>query len=555
MRVNGAMTGQFTPSDNIWSGRHIRLLGINEFDCCFKRPNKDYDFHGIHQDKFDLRNDSLKSLFYPESVAVIGASSVHGKPGNIILRNLMRSGTKVRLYPVNASHSEVEGLNAYPSVLLLPETPDLAIVSVSTQSVLDVTAECVFAGVKNIVVVSSGFSELGTSAGMMIEDRIRELIGAQSGYDAIIGTDTKRINAHGVMTLNPKKDCEVKGVTRVIGPNTLGLLVPHTGIDATFLDSDEFVRPPPGKIAVVSQSGSLAVEMMQDIAAYGAGLSVFIGLGNKVDVDECDIIDYLSTEPFTKAIALYIEGIKDGASFYRSCREVSGKKPIVVLKGGRTEYGQNAGKLHTGSCGANYKVFHGAMRQAGVVIAENDRELLDYARALSELPPPSGNRLIIITNGGGYGVMAADAIGSLDCAGLSLSAPPADLRTRLSDILPGYLAPGNPLDLGSQAVNKDFISALDLAISSSCYDLAVLCITAKNGIDDNLAAEVQKLVSRIKFPVIACIKGKCNAVKMMQEFGRHGIPSYPDADRALKSLASYIEWHRSPKRVVFRNEK
>ena len=312
----------------------------------------------------------LELFFNPSSIAIVGASRTPGKLGYSILENLKITFAG-KLYPINPQATEILGLNAFPSILSVPEQIDLAVIVVPAESVKNVLSECVKKKVKAGIIISSGFSEIG--------EKEREL-------------ELKSI---------------IKGKMRVIGPNCVGIF--QKGMDMLFFPRERLKRPPDGHISHITQSGAVGSILMDVIAAEGVGVAKFISIGNKVDVDEVDLLGYLEKDVATRAIALYVESIARGKEFVDLAKRIVKKKPIVCLKAGKTAKGQEAVLSHTGAMAGPANIYSAAFKQSGVIEAQTTEELFDLSKALANQPPLADNRIAVVTDGGGYGILATDA--------------------------------------------------------------------------------------------------------------------------------------------------
>ncbi len=452
----------------------------------------------------------LSAFLSPRTVAVVGASPDRSKLGNVLLRNLKDASCVEGLYPVNPRHAEVEGLRCFRSVAEVPAHIELAVVALPAPSVPGAVEECVRIDVDAVLIISSGFSESG-SGGFDLESRLRA------------ATEGSR--------------------TRVLGPNTLGYYVPSQDLDVVFLEKGTFPRPPPGHVGVVSQSGSLGVDFMCELASAGSGISQFIGLGNKLDVDECDALEHLAGEDDTRSIALYIEGVSDGPRFLDACHRVVARKPLVLLKGGRSRGGGKATRLHTGRMGGRYNVLKGVMDQLGVIEARDEVELIDLARGLATLPASRGGRALVLTNGGGNGIVAVDLLegewpGVLTMAELS-EAFKSDLRA----LLPSFISPGNPIDLSVQATDREYVQALRLAINHDVADIMLLGITANERLTGSMVESVADMSRRHGLPVVAYCKGAGLPESMSRYLSIAGVPAYPSVHRAATVAGACAAYH------------
>lgn len=353
------------------------------------------------------KRQKFKKLFHPGSVALIGASNKPGKWGSIILSNLINGGFAGSIYPVNPSESRVQGFEAYQKIADVPAVPDLAVIVVPPSAVPSIIGECVAKGIQAGVVITAGFAEVGTDGERLQQEMVRQ---AREGGMILVGP-----NCNGIMS----------------PPERL-----HVAMPPIFF--------PPGSMAVVAQSGNVATSIARRVAKNGFGISCFVSSGNEADLHCEDYYEYLSEDPGTKVILSYIEGFRDGRRFFDMARRVSLKKPIVMLKAGTTRVGARAAKSHTAAMAGAELAFEGASRQVGVVRAKNMNDLANIAAGFLEQPLPSGRRVGIVTAGGGWGVLAADA-----CAetGLQVSDLPNETIEELDMFLPGWWSRSNPVDL------------------------------------------------------------------------------------------------------------
>ncbi|WP_461863688.1 acetate--CoA ligase family protein, partial [Thermococcus sp.] len=314
---------------------------------------------------------NLDFLFYPQSVAVIGASNKPGKIGNSIMRSVTRQFSG-EVYPVNIKGEDIEvngrSFKSYRSILEIPGEVDVAVIAVPARFVPDVIDECGQKGVKAAVVISAGFKEAGNAE---LEEEL-----------------VRRARKWGI---------------RLVGPNCLGVTNIENGFDCNFNPPERQARPKFGGIAFMSQSGAFGAAILDWAARHEIGMSKFISLGNMADLDESDFMGYLKEDPKTNVITAYLEGVKDGRKFFRTARETTLSKPVVVLKAGRTEAGAKAAASHTGSLAGSYRIYEAAFEQTGVLSAKSMRQLFNYAKALAMQKPAEGRRVAVVTNGGGAG--------------------------------------------------------------------------------------------------------------------------------------------------------
>jgi acyl-CoA synthetase (NDP forming) len=354
----------------------------------------------------------LEAVLAPRSVAIVGASDDVVKWGGSALKNIMAGGFEGAIYPIHPKGGEFFGLPVYPSLADTPEPPDMALLAVGAARVPDMVAECGARGVRSAVAIAAGFAETGEAG----EDAERTL--AQTADEA--------------------------GVT-LIGPNCMGIIANATSLHATGFIA---LHPRPGKLAIVSQSGNLGVQLTELADRRDVGVRCFIGVGNEAQVSAVDVVDYLSRDDGTASVLVYLEGIDDGRQLLDVARATGRKKPVVVLRGGLTEHGGKAAASHTGAMAGSAAVYEAAARQAGLVTCTSVQEALDLTICLAHLPLPRGRRMAIVTNGGGAGVLAADEMSRHE---LTLVDPPQGLLDELDTILPPFWSRRNPIDMVAMA--------------------------------------------------------------------------------------------------------
>jgi len=447
--------------------------------------------------------DELRPIFKPRSIAVIGASRSHLKMGHETLLNTVVGGFKGKVYPVNPEASEIMGLKTYPSVLAIEDDVDLALIVVPAALVPKTMRECAQKRVKGAIVISAGFAEIGQE-GKKLEDEVVSI--AQ------------------------------KAKIRMIGPNTMGYKSPVDNIDASFV----FGMANPGRIALISQSGALCIGMIHYANAEKIGLSRIISVGNKADVDDADLIEYLDSDDATDVIALYIEGIRDGRKFLSAA--MNSKKPIVAIKAGRSVSGAAATKTHTGSLSGSDKVYDSAFKQARIQRAFDVEELFDRARALAYQPPARGDRVGIVTNGGGAGVILSDWLEDH-----KLKVPPLSEKTKkeLVGILPVITVPHNPLDIIGDAGFFRYWAGGNALIEDPDIDILVMvCVHAGYARPNEYTAAVLKLIAEKKHlnkPIICCWVGGVEIQDVIQSLKEKNVPVYPSAERAARAAKSLYD--------------
>ncbi len=443
----------------------------------------------------------LDVFFNPSSVAIVGASPKRGKVGHVILANFVR-GFRGKVFAVNPKYKEILGVPCYPRVTDIPEPVDLAVIAVRAHAVPEIVADCVKKGVKGIVIISGGFSEIGPE-GAELERKIIET---------------------------------VKGTgIRIIGPNCLGVYNAYTGVDTFFLPEGRMKRPPAGPIAIISQSGAFAAALLDWAAQEGIGISKVVSYGNKIDVDDVDLIEYFGEDPDIKVITIYIEGIKPGRGrlFIDAAKKVIKEKAIIVLKGGKTKSGTAAAASHTAALSSDYAVFSAAMRQAGILEATSFEDMFDMAVALAKQPPARGPNVAVITNAGGLGVLAADALESL---GLKLPRLSPESVAELRDKMPPYVSLRNPIDLVGDATDERYSDALDVVLRDPNVDMAiVIALLQVPGVTLRLADVIASKAREYGKPVLAVTVGGKFVEIFIENLEDAGIPTYTTPERAARA--------------------
>ena len=346
---------------------------------------------------------SLETFFKPKTIAVVGASRNSTKIGHAALKNILISDYECEVFPVNPKEKEILGEKCYKKVTQVPVGLDLVLICVPAKFVPQILRECVQKKVKNVIIITSGFGEAGNHE---LEDELKKII--------------------------------EKADMRVLGPNVMGYKNSADGLDASFV----YGRARKGNLSLISQSGALGIGMIYLANNEFVGISKIIGVGNKLDIDDDDLIDYFAQDPDTKVIGLYIEAVKDGRTFMNSIKKC--KKPVLVIKAGRSKAGARATASHTGSMAGSDEIYGAAIKQAGGIRCRDVVELFDMARALAGQPPAKGNRIGIVTNGGGVGILLTDA-----CVANGLTVPKLSKKTykKIDKILPDIVKPNNPIDL------------------------------------------------------------------------------------------------------------
>lgn len=453
----------------------------------------------------------LESLFNPNSIAVIGASREPQKVGYAVLNNLIKFDYRGRLCPVNPSASEILGLKAYPKVFSAGKNIDLAVIAVPARFVPETLMDCAAAGIGAAVILSAGFKEAGPE-GVRLE------------------ADVKRIG----------RDNNI----RILGPNCLGIINTANDMNATFAAG----MLPRGRNAFFSQSGALGIAILDWAIGNRMGFSKFISLGNKTDLNEIDFIEYFINDPDTDIILGYIEDVVDGKRFLNIAGKATKIKPIILLKSGGTEAGARAASSHTGALAGSEIAFNAAFKQTGVIRAASIQELFDSALAFSGGKLPAGDRLLIITNAGGPGIIAADTSEKL---GLKLPQMSKDTIEAMSALLPKNASLYNPVDIIGDANSERYAVVLNKAISDPNVDGIIVILTPQAMTDvDNTAEIIINTSKATDKPVIASFMGEMRVRDSIERLKANSIPnfSYPEAAvRALKRLHDYNVWRHAEK--------
>ncbi len=450
---------------------------------------------------------NLENLFSPHRVAVVGAGREPSQLGHIVLRNLVDAGFDGVVYPINPGRESVSGIQAYPSIADTPAKPDLAIVCTPAASVPDVVSACGERGVPAIEVLSAGFREAGAE-GSQLEQRVREELGRYEGM-------------------------------RLLGPNCLGLIVPRLRLNASFAKT----MPIDGHIAFVSQSGALATSVTDWAAAQQIGFSQVVSIGNMVDVDLGDLIDFLAQDAHTRAIFLYIETVTQPRKFMSAARAFSRTKPIIVYKAGRFTASAQAAVSHTGAMVGEDAVYDAALRRAGAVRVGRIEDVFAAVELLARERPIHLSRLAVVTNAGGPGVMAADALLARD--GELAELQPATLKA-LDEVLPEAWSHGNPVDVLGDAPAKRYGEAVKTVLADDDVD-AVLTILTPQAMTDASATADAVLAARqgSPKPVLAAWMGGQSVREGRQRLGAGGVAAYDYPEQAIGALMDLVSYGRN----------
>ena len=452
---------------------------------------------------------AMNRIMKPAAVAVIGASAEAGKIGNSVMKNLVNGGYEGKIFPVHPKADSIEGMRAYPSVKAIEDEIDMAVFAIPAALVPGALRECGEKGIPGAVLIPSGFAETGNVEAQEEIKRIGEELGI-----------------------------------RLMGPNIYGFYYTHSNLCATFCTAYT-VR---GQVALSSQSGGIGMAIVGFSRSAGMGVSAIVGLGNKSDIDEDDLLAFFEQDDNTQVIAQHFEDLKDGRAFAEVARRVSRTKPIIALKAGRTSAGARAASSHTGALAGNDRVYDDILKSAGVIRAYALRDMLEYARALPALPTPKGENVVIITGAGGSGVLLSDA-----CVdnGLTLMQMPPDLDAAFRQFIPPFGAAGNPVDITGGEPPSTYRNTIQLALEDDRIHSVILgywhtIITPPMVFAELVVSVVEEMKARgIQKPIVASLAGDAEVEEAAEFLYRHGIPAYPyTTETPVQVLAAKYRWAR-----------
>lgn len=457
----------------------------------------------------------MKRIFSPEGIAVIGASGDPSKLGYSTVKNIIDGGYKGRIYPINPKADEILGLKCYRSVNEIPDQVDVAVIVIPAKNVAAAITALGEKGVAGAIVISSGFAEIGNN------DLQKELV-----------------------------DTAVKNRVRILGPNIFGIYYTPADLCATFCTP----YTEKGTTALSCQSGGVGMAIIGYSRANKMGVSAIVGVGNKCDVDEDDLITFFGQDPNTKVIAMHVEDIKDGVAFVKAAQEVSRQKPIIALKAGATALGEKAAFSHTGALAGNDRIYSAAFARAGIVRVSNLEELLDCAKSFSKMPTPKGENVLIVTGAGGLGVLLADACSRHQ---LQLMTLEKDLDEAFKQYIPPFGATGNPVDITGGEPPETYEAAIRLALEDDRVDALILgywhtlitppMVFAETVIRAKKAAEAVKSPK----PMIAALSGDVEVERAASLLEAHGVPAFPySSERAVVVLSALYRWARMAGKIA-----
>jgi len=450
---------------------------------------------------------NLDKIFKPESVAVIGASEKESSIGSVLVENLIQGGFQGKVYPVNPRYRTIHDLKAYPSIVNTDSPVDLAIIATPIATVPSIVQECVSKNVGGAIIISAGGKEVGPQ-GEEIEKNIE--------YEAW------------------------KGGLRIIGPNCLGIICPQGNLNASFASR----MPQKGKLAFISQSGAICSAILDLSSKENIGFSYFVSIGSMLDVDFGDLLDYLGTDPEVSSILLYVESLSNFRKFMSAARAASRLKPIVVLKAGRSPAGTRAAASHTGAMAGEDAVYDAAFKRAGIVRVNTIGELFDCAELMAKQPRPTGSRLAVVTNAGGPGVMAADALSQY---GLEPAPLGPETLEKLNTILPPLWSHANPIDILGDASPQRYAEVLEICIAAREMDGVLLILTPQAMTDPTAVAQgiAQQVQKKKRYPLFASWMGGVDVEKGTEILNQAGIPTYHTPEQGIRAFMCMYEYSRN----------
>jgi acetyl coenzyme A synthetase (ADP forming)-like protein len=446
-----------------------------------------------------LNSGDLTPFFAPRGVAVIGASQDPTKLGYGLARNLVQSNFQGAVHFVNPKGGRLLSRPIYPNISQVPDPVDLAILLIPARFIPQSLAECGARGIRAVVIGSGGFRETGPEGAALEEQCVR--IARQQGM-------------------------------RLLGPNCIGLLDTHLPIDATFLPPP---GPLPGDVAFISHSGAICAAVIDWARGQGFGLSRLVSLGNQADVNETDTLAPVAADPFTRVLTLYLEGVSDGRRFVEEASRVARIKPVIALKVGRFSSGQRAVASHTGALAGQENAFNAAFRRAGVIRADTSEEMFDWARALAWCPPPNGRAVAVLTNAGGPGVTAADA---LEASGMKLAQLEPATKEAMKNLLPAAASLHNPVDMLASASPEQYAACLRLLLDDQTVDAAMVILPPPPMFTAGAVAKALiPIIHGAEKPVVVALMGERLIQEAVEHFRAARVPEYRFPERAASALA------------------
>tara|TARA_Y100000310_G_scaffold340209_1_gene435213 strand:+ start:3331 stop:4725 length:1395 start_codon:yes stop_codon:yes gene_type:complete len=462
---------------------------------------------------FDIEGEvNLNNFFKPKTIVVIGVSRNPNKVGHVIFKNILDGNFNGEVIPVNPKISQILHFKVYPSVSRIKKHIDLAIIAVPAKLVLNIVKQCNKKNIKDLLIISSGFGEVGNT---ILEQQLKELLN--------------------------------KNKIRAIGVNCLGILDSHNSLDTLFIPRYRLKRPSPGSISFVCQSGAVGAAILDIATEQGHKFSKFISYGNATNIDESDLLEYLSKDENTKVICLYVEGIKNGEKFYKTIKKVSKIKPIIALKGGLTKEGSEATISHTGALAGKKEVYFGIFKQAGVIRASTLEEMFNLASLVEKEIKFCGNRIQIITNGGGYGIISTDNIST--SKNIKLASLSSTTVKKLKKLLPSVNI-RNPLDLMGDATTDRYRIALESCIKDKNIDAILLIALYQTPlITTDIVEVISEFHRETLKPIIVISTGAEFTENLSESLEENNIPTFEFPENAISSIDKLM-WYENKKRII-----
>ena len=442
----------------------------------------------------------ISFFFNPKTIAVVGASPTPGKASHILLESLKRIGFRGATYLVNPKYPSIDGCKCYSSMAEIKDDIDVAILALPASKVLGALKPV--ENVKGAIIISAGFKEVGDS-GRRLEEALKEIVAR-------------------------------KGI-RIIGPNCLGIYDTVSKMDTFFIPVERVKRLKRGRISILTQSGSFAEMIVDELASEGIGVARIVSYGNRVDVGETECLNFLVDDDATKVVVLYMESVDDGRRFVEVASRCTKKKPVVALKVGKREAGVHAARSHTGAISGRYELYKAAFKKAGIIEVDGYEGLKDACKVLNSYDLVAGKKVLIITDGGGVAVTMADACEDL---GLEVTSLTEETRKRLSAKLPGYTATGNPIDLTSSVTDEDYVIALEEGLRDEYDIVIVIVLWGPPEITERLVDKLKELRDRYNKPILICSPGGKFTRRMAKHFEeKKGLPVFFTPESAARAAA------------------
>jgi acetyl coenzyme A synthetase (ADP forming)-like protein len=448
----------------------------------------------------------LGNFFNSKNVAIVGVSRNPNKIGHVIFRNLIDGDFNGNIFVVNPNVQSILGYVSYKNISQIKEKIDLVIIAVPAKQAVKVTNECGRKKIKDLIIISAGFKEVGNNK---LDNSLQKAI--------------------------------KKYRLRVIGPNCLGVLNTKNKLDTLFLPHYRLKRPKQGGISFVCQSGAVGSTILDLASREEDGFAKFVSYGNAIDVDESDLIEYLASDHDTKVICLYVEAIKDAKKFMRVMKETTKRKPVIVVKGGMTEEGNKATLSHTGSLAGSAEVYLAAFKQTGMIYAPSLEDMFNYARILEGSIRPKNNRIQIITNGGGYGIICTDAVVNNN---LRMAEPSKETKRNLKKYFPPIVILNNPMDLTGDATTERYRLSIDACLNDKNIDVLLLVVLYQTPlVTTDVVDVITEFKNMHKKPIIVVSTGGEFTQILKESLQNNGVPCFTYPENAVKSIKALVDYY------------